>query len=98
MVDDEVSGVLLLRGQDTAPALSARQLGLAASLAEAAARALEAGRGRSGGHATSSTDPALDRRLQEELERARRYSLGFSLVLLDVETPPDEDPDRLRGT
>ncbi len=92
VVDDEVSGVLLLRGQDTAPALSARQLGLAASLAEAAARALEAGRGRSGGHTTSSTDPALDRRLQEELERARRYSLGFSFVLLDVETPPDEDP------
>jgi diguanylate cyclase (GGDEF)-like protein len=26
----------------------------------------------------------LDRRLQEEFERARRYSLSFSLVLLDV--------------
>ena len=28
---------------------------------------------------------ALDRRLQEELERARRYSLSFSLVLLGVD-------------
>jgi diguanylate cyclase (GGDEF)-like protein len=28
---------------------------------------------------------ALDRRIQEEFERARRYSLTFSLVLLDVD-------------
>ena len=28
---------------------------------------------------------ALDRRLQEEVERARRYGLSFSLVLLDVD-------------
>ena len=41
VVDDEVSGVLLLRGHDSTPALSATQLGLAASLAEAAARALD---------------------------------------------------------
>ena len=35
---------------------------------------------------------ALDRRLQEELERARRYSLSFSLVLLHP-----EDAVRARG-
>jgi GGDEF domain-containing protein/DNA-binding response OmpR family regulator len=91
VVDDEVSGVLLLRGQDTAPALSATQLGLAANLAEAAARALEKGRSRNGGPAPPIS-PTLDRRLQEELERARRYSLSFSLILLDVDAPPDVDP------
>jgi len=91
VVDDEVSGVLLLRGQDTVPVLSPAQLGLAASLAEAAARALESGRGRNGGPAPPAA-PTLDRRLQEELERARRYSLGFSLVLLDVDAPPATDP------
>jgi two-component system cell cycle response regulator len=91
VVDDEVSGVLLLRGQDTVPVLSPAQLGLAASLAEAAARALESGRGRNGGP-TPPAAPTLDRRLQEELERARRYSLSFSLVLLDVDAPPATDP------
>jgi two-component system, cell cycle response regulator len=101
VMDDAVSGVLLLRGQDSAPVLSSTQLGLAASLAEAAARALDAGRGRNGGAAPAAA-PTLDRRLQEELERARRYSLSFSLVLLDVDAPPEADPadldarDRLR--
>jgi diguanylate cyclase (GGDEF)-like protein len=31
------------------------------------------------------TEAALDRRVQEELERARRYSLSFSLVLLGMD-------------
>jgi len=91
VVDDAVSGVLLLRGQDSAPILSSTQLGLAASLAEGAARALDAGSVRNGGPPPTAV-PALDRRLQEELERARRYSLSLSLVLLDVEPPPDTDP------
>jgi GGDEF domain-containing protein/DNA-binding response OmpR family regulator len=91
VVDDAVSGVLLLRGQDSAPVLSSTQLGLAASLAEVAARALEAGSVRNGGPPPTAV-PALDRRLQEELERARRYSLSLSLVLLDVEPPPHTDP------
>jgi GGDEF domain-containing protein len=101
VMDDAVSGVLLLRGQDSAPTLSPAQLGLAASLAEAAARALDAGRSRDGTPGTCAA-PSLDRRLQEELERARRYSLSLSLVLLEVEPPADTDPadldarDRLR--
>lgn len=90
VVDDAVSGVLLLRGQDSAPVLSSTQLGLAASLAEVAARALEAGSVRNGGPPPTAV-PALDRRLQEELERARRYSLSLSLVLLDVDPPPYTD-------
>jgi diguanylate cyclase (GGDEF)-like protein len=40
----------------------------------------------SNGTAPTHTAPdALDRRLQEEFERARRYSLSFSLVLLGVD-------------
>jgi GGDEF domain-containing protein len=51
---------------------------------------LEAGRG--GAAATRPlSPPTLDRRLQEELERARRYSLSFSLVLLDVAVPAEEE-------
>jgi two-component system cell cycle response regulator len=90
VVDDAVSGVLLLRGEDTAPVLSPAQLRLAASLAEAAARAFESSRWNGGPAPPAS--PALDRRLQEELERARRYSLSFCLLLLDVDTPSDTDP------
>jgi hypothetical protein len=63
---------------------------VAASLAEAAARALDAGGTRDAGRPAAG--PTLDRRLQEELERARRYSLSLSLVLLDIEPPPDTDP------
>ena len=91
VLDDAVRGVLLLRGQDSEPILSAPQLALAASLQDAAARALEAGSERNGG-APPTAAPALERRLQEELERARRYSLSLSLVLLDVDAPADIDP------
>jgi two-component system cell cycle response regulator len=35
--------------------------------------------------APDETEEALDRRVQEEFERARRYSLSFSLVLLGVD-------------
>jgi GGDEF domain-containing protein len=93
-VEDEVAGVLLLGGQESAPPLTATQLGLAGSLAEAAARALEASPGANGARPRDLTPPPLDRRLQEELARARRYSLGFSLVLLGVDpVPEDADPE-----
>ncbi len=91
---ESVPGVLLLRTRESQPWLSSVQLEFAASLAQAAARALEAsiaedrnGRRTSrtlttlGGTAAALT---LERRLAEEYERARRYSLSFSLVLLGV--------------
>jgi GGDEF domain-containing protein len=81
-----------MQAQESCPALNAAQLGLAGSLAEAAARALDAGRGADRGAGGPFTPPTLDRRLQEELERARRYSLSFSLVLLDVDGAEDDDP------
>jgi diguanylate cyclase (GGDEF)-like protein len=74
------------RGRESAPPLNASQLELAASLAEAAARAL------AGAPARALTPLTLDRRLEEELERARRYSLGFSLVMLGVD-PEEDEPD-----
>jgi GGDEF domain-containing protein len=89
VVEDEVAGVLLIRGRESAPSLGAAQLGLAGSLAEAAARALDLGRGGAAGAPRPLSPPTLDRRVQEELERARRYSLSFSLVLLDVAAPAD---------
>jgi two-component system cell cycle response regulator len=85
ILDDEVAGVLLIRGRESAPAFGAAQLGLAGELAEAAARALDGGRAASGRPNRRLTPLPLDRRLDEELERARRYALGFSLVLLDVD-------------
>jgi GGDEF domain-containing protein len=94
VVDDAVVGVLLMRGPESAPGLSAAQLGLATSLAEAAARALDGVRPVTGGPQTSPA-PALERRLQEELERARRYSLSFSLVLLHPEEAVAQDDDDL---
>ena len=85
VLDDTVAGVLLMRGADAVPVLSAAQLGLAEHLAVEAARSLVDGRGATGGPALPPP-AALDRRLQEELERARRYSLSFSLVLLHPES------------
>lgn len=91
VIGDEVPAVLLLRNAQGGPPLGPAQLELAGSLADAAARALEQGRARvSAGPPRAAGAPALERRLQEEFERARRYALGFSLVLLDVDPPPEE--------
>ena len=92
LADGRVLGVLVIQRRDAHPGLSSAQLQFAESLAEAAARALDSMGGATNGNGTSpafkSAVPAaeqlLDHRLQEEFERARRYSLSFSLVLLDV--------------
>jgi diguanylate cyclase (GGDEF)-like protein len=92
LADGRVLGVLVIRRHEAHPGLSPAQLQFAESLAEAAARALESahrdgkGNGASPGlrPVTPPAETSLDHRLQEEFERARRYSLSFSLVLLDV--------------
>ena len=110
VVDGRVLGVLLLQRQEGQPGLSPAQLQFAESLAEAAARALDphhvAGNGNGVPHPLRTSapfaEPTLDLRLQEEFERARRYSLSFSLVLLDLGPPVESDAtggktaDRLR--
>ncbi|HWB43067.1 MAG TPA: diguanylate cyclase [Gemmatimonadales bacterium] len=91
LADGRLLGVLVLHRREAHPGLSAAQLQFAESLAEAAARALSVA-GESNGNGTSPTlkaaapaaEQPLDHRLQEEFERARRYSLSFSLVLLDL--------------
>ena len=83
-------GILELVRCDGRPALTAAQLQFAEQLAEAAVRALEppvAAGCRTApypGPRHGSPQVTLDHRLQEEFERARRYSLSFSLVLLEV--------------
>jgi CheY-like chemotaxis protein len=89
LVGGRVHGVLELVRCDGAPALTAAQLQYSEQLAEAAIRALEptvahAANGLPGAVRPSPAEITLDRRLQEEFERARRYSLSFSLVLLEV--------------
>ena len=83
------SAVLLLRQRKGNQPLAPAQLGLAVSLAEAAARALELPPTPSRNGRASSEVVTLDRRLREEFERARRYSLSFSLVLLAIEAIGD---------
>jgi CheY-like chemotaxis protein len=83
-----VHGVLRLVQGNGHPALTAAQLQYAETLAEAAVRALEPASGAGGNGAAGTPRPAgstptLEQRLQEEFERARRYSLSFSLVLLE---------------
>ena len=85
-----VQGVLELTRCEGQPALTAAQLQFAESLAEAAVQALAPlaatanGNGAGAGARAAAPQERLDHRLQEEFERARRYSLSFSLVLLEV--------------
>jgi GGDEF domain-containing protein len=87
--------VLLLRQRKGHPPLAPAQLALAVSLAQAAARALELNATPSrNGRGTSPESVTLGHRLREEFERARRYSLSFSFVLLAIEAIGDAG-DRL---
>jgi diguanylate cyclase (GGDEF)-like protein len=101
LADGRVLGVLVIRRHEAHPGLSPAQLQFAESLAEAAARALVPahvdGNGASTGvrPVTPAAGSSLDHRLQEEFERARRYSLSFSLVLMDVGAPVAEATEPL---
>jgi GGDEF domain-containing protein len=89
------SAVLLLRQRKGHPPLAPAQLALAVSLAQAGARALELNATPSrNGRGTSPESVTLGHRLREEFERARRYSLSFSFVLLAIEAIGDAG-DRL---
>ena len=91
------AGVFLLRTAREDPPLSPDQLLFAERLLRATTRLLENEERRAGvarrQASTLATDvltgvgtlEALDRRVQEEFHRARRYALTFSVVLLDVD-------------
>lgn len=90
-------GVFLLRTGANDTPLTVQQLEFAQTLSKAASRLLETEERRAGVYRrqmqAGATDPltgcgsldALDRRIREEFERARRYALSFSLILLDVD-------------
>jgi len=98
-VGDRTLGVLLLRSRQASARLSPGEESFALTLAQAAARLLDSDRRLSAASAAAGrnghqdadpltglpTPERLDRRVLEESERARRYSLTFSLVLLDVD-------------
>ena len=90
-------GVFLLRIGANDAGITDQQLDFAGTLSKAASRLLETEERRAGIYRrqmqAGATDPltgcgsldALDRRIREEFERARRYALSFSLILLDVD-------------
>ncbi|MDQ3208182.1 MAG: sensor domain-containing diguanylate cyclase, partial [Gemmatimonadota bacterium] len=109
-----IAAALLLGTREARRRLSPLQLEFAAGLARGAAAALDEGapatrNGREPGEGEELSDPeralaALDRRMREEFERARRYSLSFSLILLGIdelrsirERLGPEAADKLKG-
>ncbi len=96
-VQGRAAGVFFLRTVRGDPQLRPRDVAFANTIAQAAARVLENEERRSAIYrrqanagvrdavtGCASLD-ALDRRVRDEFERARRYSLHFALVLLDIE-------------
>jgi diguanylate cyclase (GGDEF)-like protein len=91
------AGVFFLRTREGDPELTSRDIDLADTIAKAAAKVLENEERRAAifrrqlnaGALDVLTGcaglDALDRRLRDEYERARRYRLRFCLVLLDVD-------------
>ncbi len=91
------AGVFFLRTREGDPELTQRDIALADTIAKAAAKVLENEERRaamvrrqlSAGALDVITGcaslDALDRRIRDEYERARRYRLRFCLVLLDVD-------------
>src|SRR5256712_12496817 len=98
-VQGRAAGVFFLRTEKGDPQLRAADVAFANTIAQAAAAVLETEERRSAIYrrqiSAGTTDEttgcasldALDRRMRDEFERARRYSLHFSLVLIDIDHP-----------
>jgi diguanylate cyclase (GGDEF)-like protein len=84
-VDGVVAGVFLLRPRTDQGPFTGAALAFADELERAGGAALIAGRGRM--HDGRGALGPLEDRMREEVERARRYALGFSLVLLEADAP-----------
>src|SRR6266850_1914192 len=105
-VQGRAAGVFFLRTEKGDPQLRAADVAFANTIAQAAARVLENEERRSAIYrrqiSAGATDEltgcasldALDRRLRDEFERARRYSLHFTLVVIDIDQLRDIN-DRL---
>jgi len=96
-VQGSPAGVFFLRTREGDPELTSRDVALADTIAQAAAKVLENEGRRAAIYrrqvnagaldqltGVASLD-ALDRRLKDEFERARRYRLRFSLTVVDVD-------------
>jgi len=96
-VQGRAAAVFFLRTEKGDPQLRAADVAFANTIAQAAARVLENEERRSAIYrrqiSAGTTDEmtgcasldALDRRMRDEFERARRYALHFSLVLIDID-------------
>ncbi len=96
-VQGRAAGVFFLRTEKGDPQLRTQDVALANTIAQAAARVLENEERRAAIYrrqiSAGATDEltgcasldALDRRLRDEFERARRYSQRFAVVLLDLD-------------
>ena len=96
-VQGRAAGVFFLRTVQGDPQLRPQDVAFANTIAQAAARVLENEERRAAIYrrqiSAGVTDvltgcaslDALDRRVRDEFERARRYSLRFALVLLDID-------------
>jgi len=96
-VQGRAAGVFFLRTVQGDPQLRPQDVALANTIAQAAARVLENEERRAAIYrrqiSAGVTDAltgcasldALDRRVRDEFERARRYSLRFAVVLLDID-------------
>jgi diguanylate cyclase (GGDEF)-like protein len=96
-VQGRAAGVFFLRTEKGDPQLRPEDVAFANTIAQAAARVLENEERRSAMYrrqiSAGTTDEltgcasldALDRRLRDEFERARRYSLHFSVVVVDID-------------
>jgi GAF domain-containing protein len=95
-VDGVVAGVFLLRPREERGPLAGAALAFANELERAGGAALLSGRERT--HDGYGALGPLEDRMREEVERARRYALGFSLVLLEIASPgPPADGERERA-
>jgi diguanylate cyclase (GGDEF)-like protein len=96
-VQGRAAGVFFLRTEQGDAPLRPQDVAFANTIAQAAARVLENEERRSAIYrrqiSAGVTDPltgcasldALDRRVRDEFERARRYQLRFALVVLDID-------------
>jgi diguanylate cyclase (GGDEF)-like protein len=88
-LNGDVAGVFLLRPRSARLAHASSGLDFVAQLHHAGAAVLSTARHRaeSGADALATTEE-LETRMRQEVERARRYALGFSLVLLEMDDVP----------
>src|SRR5260370_15836930 len=96
-VQGRAAGVFFLRTVEGDPQLRSQDVAFANTIAQAAARVLENEERRAAMYrrqiSAGVTDvltgcaslDALDRRLRDEFQRARRYSLRFAMILVDVD-------------